>query len=110
MDPVLVVQQLESSSQKYGGRSGSFFVFTPDREFIVKTLPQTEAETLHKMLPHYVSVSRIYISYCDHTVFFILQKLFACTILWPVLCSFAWTQTSFWSSYGKHVLWLKANS
>lgn len=37
-----------------GGRSGSFFFFTQDQQFLVKTMTAAERRTLLQMLPHYV--------------------------------------------------------
>lgn len=37
-----------------GGRSGSFFFFTQDQQFLVKTMTTTERKTLLQMLPNYV--------------------------------------------------------
>jgi len=34
------------------GKSGSFFCFSPGRDFIMKTIPNTEAEVLSKILPN----------------------------------------------------------
>ena len=44
------------SSQKFSeGRSGSFFIFTPDRRFIIKTVPLNEAMLLIRVLrPYYM--------------------------------------------------------
>jgi len=35
------------------GKSGSFFCFSPGRDFIMKTIPNTEAEVLSKILPNF---------------------------------------------------------
>lgn len=36
------------------GRSGSFFIFTPDRRFIIKTITQSESMLLRSiLLPYY---------------------------------------------------------
>jgi len=35
------------------GRSGSLFMFSKDRRFLMKTIPQREAITLRTILPHY---------------------------------------------------------
>jgi len=44
---------LESEKFADGGRSGSFFVRSPCRRFIVKTIPSAESEALIKILPWY---------------------------------------------------------
>lgn len=54
LDPETVLSKIDL--QKFSeGRSGSFFVFTPDKRFIIKTLPANEATLLQKILPFYVS-------------------------------------------------------
>lgn len=41
-------------NQKFSeGRSGSFFVFSPDKRFILKTIPESEALLLLKILPDF---------------------------------------------------------
>ena len=39
------------------GRSGSFFIFTPDKKFILKTIPRAESTLLLHILRNYYSVS-----------------------------------------------------
>lgn len=48
------------SSQKFSeGRSGSFFIFTPDRRFIIKTVPLNEAMLLIRVLrPYYMHLKK----------------------------------------------------
>lgn len=36
-----------------GGRSGSFMCFSPDRRFLIKTIPEHEARTMVRILPAY---------------------------------------------------------
>jgi hypothetical protein len=38
---------------KSQGRSGSFFFFSHNKRFIVKTIPKNELNTLNKILPDY---------------------------------------------------------
>lgn len=38
-----------------GGRSGSFMCFSPDRRFLIKTIPDHEAKTMVRILPAYYS-------------------------------------------------------
>eukprot|EP00027_Filamoeba_sp_ATCC50430_P004402 CAMPEP_0168550528 /NCGR_PEP_ID=MMETSP0413-20121227/5692_1 /TAXON_ID=136452 /ORGANISM="Filamoeba nolandi, Strain NC-AS-23-1" /LENGTH=524 /DNA_ID=CAMNT_0008581003 /DNA_START=524 /DNA_END=2098 /DNA_ORIENTATION=+ len=41
-------------TQKFSeGKSGSFFCFSPDKNFIIKTIPESEAIVLRKILPDY---------------------------------------------------------
>lgn len=41
-------------TQKFSeGKSGSFFCFSPDKNFIMKTIPESEAIVLRKILPDY---------------------------------------------------------
>jgi len=50
--PEKFIQSL--SSQKFSeGRSGSFFCFSPDKCLIIKTIPESEAQLLSKILPAY---------------------------------------------------------
>lgn len=43
-----------SSNTNDGGRSGSFFFFTQDQQFLVKTMTTYERKTLIGILPHLV--------------------------------------------------------
>jgi 1-phosphatidylinositol-4-phosphate 5-kinase len=48
------------------GKSGSFFCFSPDGNFIIKTAEQEEADALQSILPAYykvISHCQIYINY-----------------------------------------------
>jgi 1-phosphatidylinositol-4-phosphate 5-kinase len=52
IQPELFLKSL--SNQKFSeGRSGSFFCFSPDKCFIIKTIPESEAKLLNKILPAY---------------------------------------------------------
>jgi hypothetical protein len=52
LDPVRFMVSL--SDHKFSeGRSGSFFVFSPDKKFIIKTVTKAEAELLFHILPKY---------------------------------------------------------
>eukprot|EP01090_Pellita_catalonica_P008633 TRINITY_DN19723_c0_g1_i1.p1 TRINITY_DN19723_c0_g1~~TRINITY_DN19723_c0_g1_i1.p1 ORF type:complete len:711 (-),score=81.49 TRINITY_DN19723_c0_g1_i1:84-2216(-) len=35
------------------GRSGSFFFFSPDKRYLIKTIPKSESRLLRSILPHY---------------------------------------------------------
>jgi len=72
LDPVSIL--LSSCGEKSGGRSGSFFIQTPDKKFLLKTIPKNEAHLIRKILPNYysylaynpnslLSFSRLYGSY-----------------------------------------------
>ena len=55
IQPELFLKSL--SNQKFSeGRSGSFFCFSPDKCFIIKTIPESEAKLLNKILPAYYQV------------------------------------------------------
>eukprot|EP01103_Thecamoeba_quadrilineata_P000489 TRINITY_DN10421_c0_g1_i1.p1 TRINITY_DN10421_c0_g1~~TRINITY_DN10421_c0_g1_i1.p1 ORF type:complete len:740 (+),score=85.71 TRINITY_DN10421_c0_g1_i1:162-2222(+) len=44
----------QNTLQKFSdGRSGSFFCFTPDKKFLLKTLTRSESRTLFHLLKHY---------------------------------------------------------
>jgi len=52
IQPETFLENLEN--QKFSeGRSGSFFCFSPDKCFIIKTIPQNEAHLLRQILPSY---------------------------------------------------------
>lgn len=53
--PESFLQSLDN--QKFSeGRSGSFFCFSPDKCFIIKTIPPNEASLLREILPRYYQV------------------------------------------------------
>jgi hypothetical protein len=55
LNPQVFLTQL--NDQKFSeGRSGSFFCFSPDKEFIIKTIPQSEAMLLQSILSAYHNV------------------------------------------------------
>mmetsp|Transcript_13546 Transcript_13546/g.25523 ORF Transcript_13546/g.25523 Transcript_13546/m.25523 type:complete len:661 (-) Transcript_13546:3658-5640(-) len=55
LDPVNNIENINSISGTYGGRSGSFIYRTFDKFFIVKTVTPEEKRTfLNLLLPHYV--------------------------------------------------------
>ena len=53
MVPEKLLQSILESQKFSEGRSGSFFVFTNDKKFILKTVPKNEAQVLMKILPYY---------------------------------------------------------
>jgi hypothetical protein len=45
--------------QKFSdGRSGSFFVFSPDNKIILKTIPKEEYDVMQRILPNYYRVQK----------------------------------------------------
>jgi len=48
-----VNRQMVFRAGESSGRSGSFFVFTHDRRFMIKSLSKSEFKTLIKILPSY---------------------------------------------------------
>eukprot|EP01105_Mastigella_eilhardi_P027834 TRINITY_DN881_c0_g1_i2.p1 TRINITY_DN881_c0_g1~~TRINITY_DN881_c0_g1_i2.p1 ORF type:complete len:673 (-),score=145.02 TRINITY_DN881_c0_g1_i2:126-2144(-) len=58
LEPSRILGQLSLSLKSTAGRSGSFFVFTPNKEFIIKTLSYSEAQQLRSLLRYYVEYLR----------------------------------------------------
>ncbi len=57
LDPETFMAKL--SDQKFSeGRSGSFFVFSPDKKFIIKTINKDESELLISILPRLYKVRK----------------------------------------------------
>lgn len=53
MHPTSFIGSLSDQLQKFSeGRSNSFFIFSPDKRFIIKTLNKQEAELLLRILPN----------------------------------------------------------
>ena len=46
-----IFKKNKNAKEANGGRSGSFFFFTQDNKYIVKTINKTEVEKLLKILP-----------------------------------------------------------
>lgn len=68
MHPDKFLKSLDN--QKFSeGKSGSFFCFSPDKSFILKTIPESEAILLKKILPSYYMVSSDLFSLLTSTVF-----------------------------------------
>lgn len=42
------------------GKSGSFFLLTHDKRFMIKTINKTELDIMLNMLPHYIEHNLIY--------------------------------------------------
>ncbi|KAH3762387.1 Phosphatidylinositol4-phosphate 5-Kinase protein [Pelomyxa schiedti] len=77
LDPIVLLTQLNKNEKFSEGRSGSFFVFSPDKQFIIKTIPYAEAHLLHKILGNYFKylqanpdslLVRFYGLYCIHFI------------------------------------------
>jgi hypothetical protein len=56
LNPIEFIRQVLQNQKFSDGRSGSFFCFSPDRKFIIKTIPDVELETLVTILPYYYTV------------------------------------------------------
>jgi len=56
LSPVEFLSKDAARPQKSDGRSGSLFCFSPDRKFIIKTIPDHEFQTLVSILPYYYAV------------------------------------------------------
>ena len=50
-DSIFKINKKSSEDTNDGGRSGSFFFFTQDRQYLVKTMTGKEVKTFVKMLP-----------------------------------------------------------
>lgn len=53
LDPSVFLKDALKNQKFSDGRSGSFFVFSPDKRFILKTIPKHEFEALESLLPEY---------------------------------------------------------
>ena len=56
LDPSVFLKDALKNQKFSDGRSGSFFVFSPDKRFILKTIPKHEFEALESLLPEYYRV------------------------------------------------------
>ena len=54
MNKMQIFKTNKNQSHSSGGKSGSFFFFTQDKQFIIKTMTKKEKEILMKLLPNQV--------------------------------------------------------
>lgn len=53
LEPATFMTSVLENTDFSGGRSGSFMCFSPDRRFLIKTIPDHEAKTMVRILPAY---------------------------------------------------------
>eukprot|EP01121_Diplochlamys_sp_Union-15-3_P019861 TRINITY_DN7587_c0_g1_i1.p1 TRINITY_DN7587_c0_g1~~TRINITY_DN7587_c0_g1_i1.p1 ORF type:complete len:692 (-),score=84.07 TRINITY_DN7587_c0_g1_i1:5-2080(-) len=53
LKPSAFMNSLMSTQKFSDGRSGSFFCLSPDKKFIIKTIPNSEMKVLRRILPSY---------------------------------------------------------
>jgi len=69
LDPEQILANLKN--QKFSeGRSGSFFIISPDKSFILKTISETEAEVFLSLLPAY------YAHFCEFGYKTLLTRIY----------------------------------